>query len=65
MSKKAKEQIVISFSVKELELLWLALGNGAGDDAIDNLGLSGTEKRQLARACNRIKDAGRLRGPGF
>ena len=54
---------LIAFSVKELELLWLALGNGASDDTINHLGLRSAEKRTLAAAANRIKDAGNLGGP--
>lgn len=56
---------LIAFSLKELELLWLALGNGAGDDTMNHLGLRADEKRTLASACNAIGDAGKQRGPRF
>lgn len=55
----------LPFSEKDLELLWLALGNGASDDAIDGLGLRVDERLKLGAAANRIAKAGRLGGPRF
>lgn len=59
------KRIALDFSGQELRLLWHALCNGAGDDALANLGLSRREQRVLAEACNKIKAAGGLPGPAF
>jgi hypothetical protein len=56
---------MIAFSGKEMELLWLALSNGMGDDAILNLGLTKFERHILSNAANRIGNAGNLKGPRF
>jgi hypothetical protein len=61
----SRGSVMLPFTRKELELLWLAIGNGAGDDAIHNLGLRADERRTLAKAANRIAAAGKLGGPRF
>jgi hypothetical protein len=57
--------VMLSFSAKELELIWLVLGNGAGDDALKYLRLRPDEEKTFCKAANRIKDAGNLGGPYF
>lgn len=64
-AKKAGNKVSLEFTPKELELLWLALSNGAGDDAINHLGLRTDEKRKLGRAANRIADGANLAAPRF
>jgi len=54
----------LPFSQKELELLWLVIGNGAPETG-NHLGMSASERRTFFEAANRIADAGKIAGARF
>jgi hypothetical protein len=47
----------VEFTTREAQLIWVALSNGAGDDAIDNLGFTAGEKVKFSNAVKRFGDA--------
>ncbi len=50
MSKKIR----VELTTEELGLLLLGLGNGIGDDALENLGLSKSEMALMGKVANRL-----------
>src|SRR5260370_5990986 len=46
----------VEFTTREAQMLWVALSNGAGDDAIYNLGMTAGERAKFRRAANRLAE---------
>lgn len=62
--KLRRRRIWLSFTLRDLELLHVALRNGAPEDD-STLGMTPAEVGRFCRAANRIHAAGRMGGPRF
>jgi hypothetical protein len=56
---------MLQLTKKDATLLMLAVLAGAGDDGIENLGLSKREQYQLGKIANRLADLAGWKGPRF
>lgn len=64
MQRVSRQTCWLPFSRKELELLWLVIGNGAPEHG-NSLGMTTKEKSTFFQAANRIADAGGFLGDRF
>jgi hypothetical protein len=65
LAQASVRAVWISLSQEEIEVLWIALGNGAEGVLQPSSGLRPDQKKAFRRAANRIREAGGLGGPSF
>jgi hypothetical protein len=57
--------VMVAFSIKELELLWIAIENGAEALLQSSSGLRVDQRNTFKTAANRLAEAGRITRPRF
>lgn len=56
---------MVAFSAKEMELLWIAIENGAEGVLQTSSGFRSGDRKAFKAAANRIAEAGKIEGPRF